>query len=312
MTRVTALRKIGGYGAAAAVAPYLVVKIAWTFGLFLPNMRMGEPGWRAINATTAVLALAGMLLGLAFCQPWGERVPAWLVVVPIWIGTGLLVPMVLVAPVLAPAAMTRDRAAGGTATWSIEQILVVVSLVGAGIGLPLALAGYVKARWPEALAGRITLRPNDLRTTLARLIAVGAGLLGAVKIFWAAGGTLGIDPARLPARDLWWHLLSLSTGAWSLAGACTVLALTSGRFRPSLLVSWVSSGMLFSYNLFFALRTDSQASPEFPVPRVLCTEAGIVLGLLMVVVVLLVVDDRGRAGEESLNRLPENGIHTPV
>lgn len=184
-----------------------------------------------------------------------------------------------------------------------------MSLVGVGIGLPLALAGYVRARWPEALANRITLRRNDLRTTLARLAAVGAGLLGGVKVFWAAGGTFGIDPARLVARDLWWHLLTLSTGAWSLAGAWVILALARG---PALLVSWVSSGMLFSYNLFFALRADSAAGPEFPVPRVLCTEAGIVLGVLMVVVVLLVVDDRRRAGQESANRLSGNGIHTPV
>ncbi len=57
---------------------------------------------------------------------------------------------------------------------------------------------------------------------------------------------------------------------------------------------WVSSGMLFSYNLFFAMRADSQASPEYPLARVLSTEAGIVLGLLMALTLLLVLHDRRR------------------
>jgi prepilin signal peptidase PulO-like enzyme (type II secretory pathway) len=114
-SRSTLMRKIGGYGAAIAVTPYLLIKIAWTFRMFLPNESMGDPNWRAINATTAVLALVGILLAMAFSRPWGERLPAWLVIPPLWVGTGLLVPMVLLAPVLGPAAVERDKAAGATA-----------------------------------------------------------------------------------------------------------------------------------------------------------------------------------------------------
>jgi hypothetical protein len=62
-----------------------------------------------------------------------------------------------------------------------------------------------------------------------------------------------------------------------------------------MMVSWVSSGMLFFYNLFFSLRPDSQASPEYPLARVLATQAGIVLGLLMALGIVLVVHDRRRA-----------------
>ena len=62
--------------------------------------------------------------------------------------------------------------------------------------------------------------------------------------------------------------------------------------------------MLFSYNLFFAMRPDSQASPEHPLARVLTTQAGIVLGVMMGMVILLVVHDRRRAifQEEQLRR----------
>ncbi|MGA9227394.1 MAG: hypothetical protein WB217_13705, partial [Mesobacillus sp.] len=92
-SRLMRLRRIGGYGAAIAVTPYLLIKIVWSFGLFLPTEQMGEASWRIINAVTAVLAAIGILLAMAFCRPWGERLPAWLVALPIWVGTGLLVPM---------------------------------------------------------------------------------------------------------------------------------------------------------------------------------------------------------------------------
>jgi hypothetical protein len=223
-SRSTLMRRIGGYGAALAVTPYLLIKVAWTFGIFLPNEGMGNPGWRAINATTALVALVGILLAMAFVRPWGERLPAWLVVPPVWVGTGLLVPMVLLAPVLGPAAVARDAASGSAGVWAYEQVFVIASLVGVGLGLPVALAGYAKARWPEALGGPIYSgegpgHTRRLQAPLAGAVAVGCVLLGLTKAYWALGGTVGIDPARLGDRDLWWHLLTLSTGAWSLAGA---------------------------------------------------------------------------------------------
>jgi hypothetical protein len=297
------MRKIGGYGAAIALTPYLLIKIAWTFGIFLPNESMGDPEWRAINATTAVLALVGILLAMAFSRPWGERLPAWLVIPPVWVGTGLLVPMVVLAPVLGPAAVVRDEAAGAAAPWAYEQIFVIASLVGVGLGLPTALAGYAKARWPEALGGPIDCgelpgHTRQLQVPLARIVAVGCVILGLTKVYWALGGTIGIDLVRLDDRDLWWHLLTMSTGVWSLAGAWGILVLTSRRgfrrFLPPMMAGWVSSGMLFSYNLFFAMRADSQASPEYPLARVLSTEAGIVLGVLMALIILLVLHDRRR------------------
>lgn len=297
------MRRICGYGAAIAVTPYLLIKVAWTFGFFIPTEQMGDASWRAINAATAALAALGILLALAFSRPWGERLSAWLIVLPVWIGTGLLVPMLLLAPVLGPAAMTRDMEGGAADIWVYEQIFVIVSLVGVGIFLPLALAGYAKARWPEALGGTTDLgelpgHTRELQTTLGRLIAAGCIILGVIKIYWAAGGTLGIDPAKLDNRDVWWHLLTLSTGAWALAGAWGLLVMIcrhgSRSFLPPMAAAWISSGMLFSYNLFSAIRTDSEFSPEYPLLRVLTTEAGTLLGVAMMMIILLVLHDRRR------------------
>lgn len=302
--RLMKMRRICGYGAAIAVTPYLLIKIAWTFGFFLPTEQMGEASWRGINAATAVIAAVGILLAMAFCRPWGERLPAWMVALPVWLGTGLLVPLLLLAPVLGPAAMAQDQEAGAAGFWIYEQIFVMVSLVGVGICLPLALAGYAKERWPEALGGPIDCgevpgHTRQLQTALGRITAAGCMILGAIKIFWAAGGTLGINPDMLESRDLWWHLLSLSTGGWALVGSWGLLVLItrrgSRRFLPPMASAWISSGMLFSYNLFSIIRPDFQSSPEYPLARVLTTEMGIILGVMMGMIILLVLHDRRQA-----------------
>ncbi|TMV42544.1 hypothetical protein FE783_37165 [Paenibacillus mesophilus] len=306
-SRLTKMRRIWGYGAAVAVSPYLLIKIAWTFGLFMPTDQMGDPSWRIANAVTMVLAAAGILLAMAFCRPWGERLPSWLVALPVWVGTGLLIPMLLLAPVLGPAAITRDIKAGTADFWVYEQVFVMLSLVGVGICLPLALAGYAKARWPEVLGGPIDCgdppgHTRQLQIFLARFVAGGCILLGVIKVFWALGGTTGIDPAMLDDRDIWWRLLSLSTGAWSFAGAWGMLVLTSRRgsrrFLLPMAAAWISSGMLFSYNLFNRLsasRPDAPPAPEYPLAQVLTMEAGTVLGVMMGMTLLLVLHDRRRA-----------------
>lgn len=310
-SRMIRMRRICGYGTVIAVMPYMLIKIAWTFGLFLPTEEMGEADWRAINATTAVLAAVGILLATAFVRPWGERLPAWLIVIPVWVGTGLLVPMLLLAPVLGPAAMSRDeQAEASTDLWAYEQTFVMISLVGVGIGLPLALAGYARARWPEALSGPADpgQAPGNtlaLQITVARLLAAGCVALGVVKVFWAAGGEAGLDAGSLSHRDMWWHLLSLSTGVWAFAGAWGLLALTSRRGPKKFLIpmaaSWISSGMLFSYSLYSLLTNlgTKRPAPESELAHLLAGQAGTVLGVLMGMVVLLVLHDRRRALRET-------------
>lgn len=304
--RWTRLRGIGGLGAAVAVTPYLLIKIVWSFGLLVPTEEMAGADWRAVNAATACLAAVGIALAAAFSRPWGERLPAWLVALPVWVGTGLLVPMLLLAPVLGPAAVNRDREAGAPDFWVYEQVLVMVSLLGVGVGLPLALAGYARARWPEALGGPLAYPEpvggtRRLQVTLARMVAVGCVLLGCVKAFWAAGGVTALDADALDRRDLWWHLLSASTAVWAFAGAWGTLVLTARRgsrgFLPPMAAAWVSSGMLFSYSVYGLLTLTGlqQPSPELPLAAALTREGGAVLGVAMVLTLLLTLHDRRRA-----------------
>ena len=72
----------------------------------------------------------------------------------------------------------------------------------------------------------------------------------------------------------------------------------SRRFLPPLAAAWLSSGILFAQNLFGALsvtRSGARPPPEHPVASALAGEAGIVLGVLMGLVILLALHDRRRA-----------------
>jgi hypothetical protein len=293
------LRAVGGYTAAAAITPYLVIKILWTCGLLLPRPGMAAMEWRAINAATAVLAAAGVAVALSLVRPWGERLPAWTVIFPGWVGTGLLVPVVLVMPILGPAAISRDHTAGGTQLWTVEQLLVVASFAGIGIGLPLAFAGYVRDRWPVVFSAPshdddpAGYRP--LLRTLARLAGVAAVAVGCWRLLWALGITIGTDPALAANRDLWWRMLNLSSGLWLLAGAWGLYLMavrgTGGWVATTL--TWVSSGTAFAFGLPF-LDLSAMNTPEYPLLHATLTQGGALIGLLMGLTGLLVLYGRSR------------------
>jgi len=62
--------------------------------------------------------------------------------------------------------------------------------------------------------------------------------------------------------------------------------------------AWVSSGMLFSYNLYALLAgtmPDALPNPEYPLAQALTMAAGMVLGVMMGMSLLLVAHDRRRA-----------------
>jgi hypothetical protein len=228
------------------------------------------------------------------------------VALPVWVGTGLLVPMLLLAPVLGPAAMNRDQRAGSPDFWLYEQILVMLSLVGVGVGLPVALAGCTKARWPEVLGGPLVCPEPvggtwQLQALLARMIAVGCVLPAGVKVCWAAGGTLALNADELDRRDLWWHMLSASTVLWALAGAWGILALTAQRgTRPVSPADGDGLGVVGDavlvpiYNLL-TLTDMQKPSPELPIAGGLARDASAVLGVMMGVTLLLVLHNRRRA-----------------
>jgi hypothetical protein len=122
----------------------------------------------------------------------------------------------------------------------------------------------------------------------------GAGFVGLLGVYWAAGGTLGL--AHPAWRDGAWRLLTGNTALWSLAGLWAVAALTGDRPPRwiAVVAAWVSSGLLFAWSAwklpltgYLAVGGDgSTVWPEHLAVAALQDVAGIAAGLAMFAVTL--------------------------
>ncbi|GAA4607781.1 hypothetical protein GCM10023107_83190 [Actinoplanes octamycinicus] len=289
--------RVAGYGAALAMAPYFVMKIFWTIdGLRGGGLHQGawrHLNWAAMNALTVGMSGLAILLGLALAQPWGRRAPAWLLLVPAWIGMGFLVPMLPLIPGLALV----DRAevgAGEEAFMSAWEIgLLSVSFAGFALGVAIAAPVYAARRWP--FGQDVPWRPG-VRITVARLAAALGVALGLPQLWWGLGVTIGLNPATLGERDAQWHLLTTNNGVWALVGAWSAWRLTRHTGRLPVVLAWLASGFLFAWGSWRAVFSFA-VTPEFPSPEptwvlTLQNHVSAVTGLLILVVVLLTVSDQ--------------------
>lgn len=301
--------RVAAYCAVFAMAPYFVMKIFWTIdGLRGGGLHEGawrHLNWAVINGLTVAMSGLAMLLGLALAQRWGLRLPAWLMLLPGWIGMGFLVPMLPLIPFLALANTdTGDTTAESQmAAWEIG--LLSVSFAGFALGVAVAAPAYAARRWPGAFSGRVVDRRPGVRITVARLAAALCVALGLPQLFWALGGTIGLNGATLDSRDAQWHLLTANNGVWALGAAWSAWTLTRHAGRTPLLLSWLASGFLFAWGSWKAVFSFA-VTPEFPPPEHLWTltlqnHFGAAAGLLVLVVILLTVSDeaeRSRAADE--------------
>jgi len=282
------------------MAPYFVMKIFWTIdglrGGGLHEQAWSHLDWAAVNALTVAMSGLAILLGLALAQRWGLRVPAWLMLLPAWIGMGFLVPMIPLIPILALVNLDTGATAVEPQMAAWEVGLLSVSFAGFALGMAIAAPVYALRRWPEAFSGRAVAERPGVCVTLARLAAALCVALGLPQLFWALGATFGLNGATLDSRDAQWHLLNANSGVWALSAAWGAWALTRQAGRAPLLLSWLASGFLFAWGSWKAVFSFA-VTPEFPPPEqpwilTLQNHFGAVAGLLILVVVVLTVSDR--------------------
>ncbi|RII15106.1 hypothetical protein DSC45_19615 [Streptomyces sp. YIM 130001] len=258
MERWDRVGRYGGYGAALALSPYLLIKVSWVIGALLGLAPVGAgftlAGWVFLNTVTVAMAAVGIALALALVQPWGLRIPGRPVAFCAWTGAGFLVsilPYAVLSTVL-DAGRDEPKPAGGggdgPAMPGWEVPLVQFGFIGMGLGLALAVPGYLRRRWPAAVSGRLPARPGRATPWAAAAAAV----VGTCWLYWAAGGTLGIaDPAE---RETNWHLLAGVGALWALAAAAAAGRAPGGRhpdrargpLRTALV--WLGSGSLFAWS----------------------------------------------------------------
>ncbi len=137
--------------------PYLTLKTAWILGVPIgADEASFASDTRGANLITAGMELVAICLAVLMVHPLGRRVPAFVMAMPVWIGTGLLAPIGLGVPV----GVVLQFATGGDNPFSGNATLHgwVFAVVYGGFVLEsgLLLYGfllYARDRWPVVLGG---------------------------------------------------------------------------------------------------------------------------------------------------------------
>jgi hypothetical protein len=265
MARIGAARLIVGYGAIACALPYLALKFVWLSGGQLgvsDPVMMRDASMIALNTTTAIMDMVGIGIALAFTHAWGLRAPAWLVLPPMWVASGLLSrfalagPIAVIATVMAPQSHSTIRVTGGPVEPWVYAV-VYTEFAGLGIGLMLAFVLYARRRWtfvfhPTRDADSLT---HDLQVPLARAAAVMAGLVALVQLSWAAGATFGLDRDVAAQRTFVSTAVNTIDATMTIAAGAGVLAIVDRLGRPLtfwrwLALTWLGGGALFAWGLW--------------------------------------------------------------
>ncbi|MEU8525578.1 hypothetical protein AB0C77_08265 [Streptomyces sp. NPDC048629] len=279
----TIARTAAGLTAAGTLSLYLVVKVIWvTVALFGDGTRESDGStaeWVMLNAVTVVMATTGIALGLALAQQWGMRLPAPPVLFFSWMGSGFL---------------------GSLLPYGVV-VFISVGFAGMAVGLAIALPVYLRERWPHAFVGRVGDGPLGAppgRHLL--LVPVATTILAALWLFWAFGGTLGLNTA-FHAWDLNGRLLIGSGALWALLGACSVRVLsgnTGGRLPLWLpmMTGFVASGSLCAWSswrfVWAVLRPGDYEPLEHPAVAVVEHGIGMAAGIAILGLLIRVHQER--------------------
>ncbi|MGE5834673.1 MAG: hypothetical protein ACM4AI_09360 [Acidobacteriota bacterium] len=318
-------RRVIGYGAILCALPYLALKLIWlaggNLGIADPGL-MHEPTMVALNVVTAFMDVVAVAIALAFTHDWGLRIPAWLVLPPMWVATGLLVRFVVTVPfVAASMAFAREsiRVPPGGPVEPWVYAVVYSGFTGMGIGLMIAFILYARARWHAVFdaASTRSARVDFVRAVSVPLAIAGAllALAGSVPpLAWTFGSTVGIRADLVTGRTFASSLSNAADALMGLGAAAGVMTMVRGpRSRvPSWLavaVTWIGSGSLFSWGLWHLINLLGNT----PLVRERLQGMGLVnlmslvrfiAGLVIGVVLLLVAAERQDAAGEPRTALP--------
>ncbi|CAL9406361.1 hypothetical protein [Streptomyces sp. enrichment culture] len=246
--------------AIAACVPYLGLKVAW-----LAGSRVGIPDGSSLldhraavavaNGVTVLMDACVIVLAVALTRPWGRRLPAWLLTVPVWAATGLLAPIMTGFPVQ----LVVRALGGGDTTGDGDEVfldswvfgLVYGGFIVQGLALGALFALYARERWGRLWQGRVWDVPRALLGTGAqKAVAVGAAVLAvpplAGHLLWAFGGTTGLDGARIDDRGSDFTIVEAQAAAFLVVAvaAALLLAFRRGpalRLAVPLTAAWVGS-----------------------------------------------------------------------
>ncbi|WP_175408199.1 hypothetical protein [Streptomyces sp. TRM64462] len=281
--------------AIASCAPYLALKTAWLSGsrVGIPegSVLLERPALVAVaNGVTVLMDAAVIVLALLLTQRWGMRVRAGLLAFPMWVATGLLVPIM----VGFPAQLVAEAVGGGQplATRPSEPFLdawvfpvVYGGFIVQGLALGALFVRYARGRWARLWRGTVWELSASVSGPVLRGVALAASLAllvpAGLHIGWASGMTAGLTPAQIAEATPDFQVLEAARALYAAAAVAGTLLLVFRRGRPlpvkvPLALAWTGSGAVACWGgwlLLSALAPVSDAAKE-PTALLTLTYAG--------------------------------------
>lgn len=250
--------------AVAACVPYIGLKAAWLAGsrLGIPegSALLDHPGAMAVaNSVTLLMDAAVVVLALLLTQRWGIRVRAWLPAFPMWVATGLLVPIVvwftadLLTGLLVDGGGKLSAASEASDPFLDAWVFPVVygGFIVQALALGALFVRYARRRWGHVWRGTAGELPAAVSGPGVRVTALVASLAlllpAALHLAWALGMTEGLPSAGGAERNAGFAVQEALRVLYMAAAVAGVLPLVvrRGRSLPvwvPLCLAWTGSG----------------------------------------------------------------------
>jgi len=291
--------------AIVACVPYLCLKVAWIAG-----SHIGIPAGSSLlehrvamavgNGLTVLMDSAVILLTLLLTRPWGLRVPAWTLLLPVWVATGLLAPIMTGFPlqllVRGLGAAVNKPSGTDHKPFLDEWVFGVVytGFIVQGLALGVMFLLYARDRWGYVWRGRMGELPAVSGGAAQRAYAVTACVLSLFPLvmhtMWACGGTVGLNAGRVAERNTDSYVLEATYVCFALAAVAGAGLLTFRRGRRLLVavplaLAWVGSGVMACWGgwmLLASLMPNVGDPADRPTALLILTYAGqMIIGFLL-------------------------------
>ncbi|GGS88858.1 hypothetical protein GCM10010156_54140 [Planobispora rosea] len=261
--RTGVLRLTATAVAVAGILPYLALKIAWLTGSTLGIQDaavLDDAGFFGLNLLTFGMDAVALVIVLAFVRLWGRRIPAGLILLPMWVGIGLLavilaqVPLSALVGVLSGTPLlTEDSPVAG---W--VYVVVYTGFCCQALGLMVGFRYHARHRWPWVFTRRVSDgtagATHEFQAFAAWGVAIVAGILAVINLSWILGATYGLPAAVIAGRTFAFHLnvgINAATAVAAAAGLLMIVRRRSGRpLWIPVTVAWIGSGAMFGWSLY--------------------------------------------------------------
>lgn len=264
MRKSSILRIIAGYAGAAAAVPYIILKIIWlsggTVGLIDPQY-FDEQGFLIGNAVSLGMDVLAIILFLMLTHHWGEKIPAKLILFPVWTATGLLLPIIFImifSPFVASEIATSEN---HLQAWVFT--VVYGGFAAQGIFLLTGFILYAQRRWTAEIKSFGQFNESWKTNYALKRTFISLGLLLVLtnivlRLSWLCGITkagLATGAANLPDGAFYLsNIVYLAFDLTAAAGAFHLLLTMKKGIAalPTFILIWIGAGALFGWGIWEA------------------------------------------------------------